>query len=286
MTPRTLRFRIATAALAVFGITLTVSPETARASGRGGSSVAFGLTADQRLIRFRIRDPRAAKEIGPITGLSGDTRLVGIDFRPANGVLYGIGEAGGVYTLDLATGEATFRSQLAVGGVPRGLTGASFGVDFNPAADRLRVVADGGENLRIDVETGAGTVDGALNLPTTPPTPATGVTGAAYTNNDGDPDTATTLFDLDATLDQVVIQSPPNAGTLAATGKLGVDVAPDLGFDVLTRRKHGETSDQLAFLAATTDRTRLYEVDLLTGDATPRGAFRSEDVLIGLALRP
>jgi hypothetical protein len=53
---------------------------------------------------------------------------------------------------------------------------------------------------------------------------APGLTGAAYTNNDAAPNggaTATTLFDVDTSLDQVVIQSPPGNGILVATGKLG-----------------------------------------------------------------
>jgi hypothetical protein len=55
---------------------------------------------------------------------------------------------------------------------------------------------------------------------TTPPAtgPARGVT-AAYTNNDLNADTATTLFDINTTTDQVVIQSPANNGTLAPTGQ-------------------------------------------------------------------
>ena len=62
MTPRTLRFRIATAALAVLGILLTGETAFARSSGRGGSAVAFGLTEDQRLIRFRIREMIAQED--------------------------------------------------------------------------------------------------------------------------------------------------------------------------------------------------------------------------------
>jgi hypothetical protein len=58
------------------------------------------------------------------------------------------------------------------------------------------------------------------------------VTGAAYYNNDGDPDTATTLFTLDPSRDQVAIQSPANAGLLAATGTLGVNADGDVGFDI------------------------------------------------------
>jgi hypothetical protein len=62
--------------------------------------------------------------------------------------------------------------------------------------------------------------------------PATGISGAAYYNNDLDPATATTLFTVDPGRDQVAIQSPANAGLLAATGTLGVDAAGDVGFDI------------------------------------------------------
>jgi Domain of unknown function (DUF4394) len=53
----------------------------------------------------------------------------------------------------------------------------------------------------------------------TPGTPATGITAVAYTNNDLDPNTGTTLFDVDTTLNQVAIQSPPNNGSLVAVGR-------------------------------------------------------------------
>lgn len=175
----------------------------------------IGLTADQRLVCFREDNPRGADDIGYVSGLSGDARLVGIDFRPANRALYGVGNAGGLYTIDPRTAVATLIGQL---NVP--LQGTSFGVDVNPAADALRVISDAGQNLRYSFATGATFTDGPL---TYPPAAAAGVTGAAYTNNDGDPNTATTLFDLDSTLDQVAIQSPANSGQLAATGKLGAD---------------------------------------------------------------
>ena len=65
------------------------------------------------------------------------------------------------------------------------------------------------------------------------------MTGAAYTNNDLATDTATTLFDLDTTLDQVALQAPANAGTLSATGKLGVDAGGDAGFDIALQTSAG-----------------------------------------------
>ena len=41
-----------------------------------------------------------------------DTMLVGIDFRVQDGNLYGVGNGGGIYTLDTETAEATWVSQL------------------------------------------------------------------------------------------------------------------------------------------------------------------------------
>ena len=111
-----------------------------------------------------------------------------------------------------------------------------FGVDFNPAADRLRIISDTGQNLAHNVNAGGVTVANATLTYTAPPAtavPATGVTAAAYTNNDlNQPDTGTTLFDLDTMQDQVAIQSPPGNGILVATGKLGVDAGRRAGFDI------------------------------------------------------
>jgi hypothetical protein len=256
------------------------------AANAHAGATAFGLTSDQRLLRFPVRAPHAARTIGDVTGLSGDARLLGIDFRPADGALYGIGDRGGIYTLDPDTAEASFVSQLRIDGVARAPEGQRFGVDFNPAADRLRVVGDGGQDLRIDVATGAGTLDGALNLPGPPPVTAIGVVGAAYTNNDADPATGTTLFDLDTALDRILIQSPPNAGALVPTGSLGVDAVGDVGFDVWTHRHRDGSVANHAYAVVTNGRSKLARVDLLTGRATKWRAFRAGDEVIGLALQP
>ncbi|KOG56849.1 hypothetical protein ADK75_06350, partial [Streptomyces virginiae] len=168
-----------------------------------------GLTQDQRLVQFRADRPGKVSSAASVTGLAGDTTLVGIDYRVQNGLLYGVGDAGGVYTLDTSSAVATKVSQLSIA-----LQGTAFGVDFNPAADRLRIISDTGQNLRhnVNVATGGTLADTPL---TTPPavTPSLGVTGAAYTNNDLDPATATSLFDIDTAGDRVVVQSPANSGT-------------------------------------------------------------------------
>jgi hypothetical protein len=246
-------------------------------SSRGNLEVV-GLTADHRLICFDENDPNNTNNIGNVFGLIMDTTLVGIDFRPATNELYGLGNAGGVYTLDLGTAQATLRSRL---NVP--LNGTSFGVDFNPVVDRLRVISDTGQNLRANVDTGATIVDGMLNY--TPGTTATGITGAAYTNNDSDPNTATTLYNIDSLLDQVNIQAPPNAGTLNPTGKLTVDTTPTVGFDIYSTVRSGSTVDLRGLASLVTGgQARFYRITLFTGKATLRGTFSSQNQVTGIAI--
>ena len=233
-----------------------------------------GLTDGNGLVCFNERWPDKAKKLGTVTGFQGaDTALVGIDFRVQDGLLYGVGNAGGVYTIDTQTAVLGFVNQLTVP-----LAGTSFGVDFNPAADRLRIISDTGQNLRQPLATaGAATIsDGALNYAGPPPAIGTGVTGAAYTNNDLDPNTATTLFDIDSALDQVVIQTPPNAGTLNATGKLTVDTSSPVGFDIYSTIRNDSTTEVEGWASLTVNgQSALYEIALLSGKATFRGGFGS-----------
>jgi len=237
---------------------------------------AIGLTADQRLVTFKVTDPDETRAIGKVTGLSGDARLVGIDYRVQDGKLYGVGVAGGVYTLSASDAKATKVGQLTVA-----LSGASFGVDFNPAADRLRIVSDTGQNLRHNVNPGGTTIaDTPLTYPPATTT-VTGVTAVAYTNNDLDANTATTLFAVDTMLDQVSVQAPANAGLLSPAGKLTVDAAGDAGFDIY----NGRSVDAAGFLTLTVGgRSALYTVSLVTGRAEKVDAFPRKLAVVDLAL--
>jgi Domain of unknown function (DUF4394) len=247
---------------------------------------AVGLTADGRLAKFRSGTPRKVTSIGRVVGLSGDGALVGIDYRVQDGKLYGVGDKGGIYVLDTRSAQAMKVSQLTVA-----LAGTSFGVDFNPAANRLRVVSDTGQNLRHNIDdpaglpaTGTTATDGTLTYP--PATAAaTGVSGAAYTNNDLDPATATTLFDLDTNLDQVAVQSPANAGSLAPTGKLGVDAGTSAGFDIYSKLRGGKATSATGLATLQVGgRSRLYQVALLSGEATLVGTFPDRHQVVDLAI--
>ncbi len=247
------------------------------------AGVAIGLTTSQRLVSFGVDSPEQVTGIGRVSGLQGDRRLIGIDYRVQDGLLYAVGDSGGIYTVSTDDAAATKVSQLSVD-----LSGEVFGVDFNPAADRLRIISDTGQNLRHDLNTDTTTVDGNLTYPAVPPgdpTPGIGITAAAYTNNDLDANTGTTLFDIDTMLDQVVIQAPANAGLLSAAGKLRVDAGTEAGFDIYTKIRDGRAFDNEGYAALSVDgKYQLFKVRLLTGEVQRTRGFSDKVQVVDVSL--
>ena len=126
----------------------------------------YVVNADNELLRLRRSAELLAREGADerdrnrrlairarktITGLADGESLIGVDFRPSNGLLYGVGRIGAdpaslgqLYTIDVDSGLAT-----AVGSRLIPLNGNGLGVDFNPVPDLLRIVSDLGQNIRV-----------------------------------------------------------------------------------------------------------------------------------------
>jgi hypothetical protein len=235
----------------------------APASAGHGALTVTGLTAHDRLITFRASDPGTILSEVRVTGLAAGEDLAAIDYRPRNGQLYGVatsGAGGALYTIDPATGAAT-----PVPGAPVLPVSGQVSIDVNPVADALRVVDTDDNNLRLPFGTLVLARDGELAYAATDPAagsdPAVG--GAAYTNSTAAP-SGTTLYDLDADLDALVLQAPPNAGTLTTVGDLPQGTkAQATGFDIYTRTTDGQN---WAFVSLfDRGRSTFYEIDLATG---------------------
>ena len=242
-----------------------------------------GLTRDNTLVNFDSASPNAASFV-QVTGVVGN--LLGIDYRPADGQLYGLASSNNIYTINSSTGAATFTSTLDV---PASV-GALSGVDFNPVVDRLRVVGSNDTNFRINADTGATIVDGNLNYVTGDANFGANpnITGAAYINSflgapspaGVTPPTRTTqLFGIDSDLDVLVLQNPPNAGGLVTIGSLGIDFSPTGGFDIFADGNGGNT----AYAASD---SVLYTINLATGAASSLGEIGGSRSLTGLAAEP
>jgi hypothetical protein len=256
--------------------------DDAPAPARVGDTIV--VTEANQVASFNRATPGTQLGMRNVFGLQPGETLAGIDFRPANGLLYALGSRGNLYTLDASTGRATFRAALkAAAGDDNPFTtllGTQFGVDFNPVADRLRVVSNTGQNLRIDVETGDTITDGNLTRVNevgvaVPPT----ATAAAYTNSFRGA-TATTLYVLDLTLALRSVVNPPNNGNLTSDATLGVVGSGVNGFDLESRTTTGYAAIRSGTVLS------LYRVDLsaATNAATLLGGIAGVETISGLAL--
>ena len=299
------RLSLASLFTAVTGLASTLSPESAAAQGTCGR-VHLVNTQNELLLLARTADYYESLSRRPvatqrtiirarqaISGLASGESLVGIDFRPSTGVLYGIGRIGSdtngqLYTIDVANGAATTVGARAVP-----LSGASFGVDFNPVPDLLRLVSDAGQNVRINPANGTvagGAPDTNLSYPAAGDPNAgraPGVVAVAYLNPDRSLNTNTLLYDIDARReadpnitagDVLAVQVPPNGGVLNTVGRLGVD-AVDVSFDI------GPNNEPLAAIQPKgSPFSRLYVIDLTSGAAIDIGQIGTGELVAGLAI--
>lgn len=68
---------------------------------------AYALTNDNKLLLFNAQNPNMITSQVAITGLQSGEIILGIDFRPATGQLYGLGNSSRIYVIDHKTGVAS-----------------------------------------------------------------------------------------------------------------------------------------------------------------------------------
>jgi Domain of unknown function (DUF4394)/IPT/TIG domain len=211
----------------------------------------------------------------PVTDIKGN--LEGIDFRPANNLLYGITDTDQIYIIDPASGATKFVSTL-----PTSFDGGFQSLmDFNPVVNALRLIGSNDQNLAVANAPGADLsvtnpqlslvyADGDRNEGVDP-----NVTAGAYTNNVPNA-TQTVLYNIDPDKDVLTIQSlaipgpnqvvtGPNQtanGINRTVGSLGVNFAPVAGMDIYTNPQ------TLVNNAVAVSGSTLYCISLDTGVAT------------------
>jgi hypothetical protein len=275
-----MRMRVAILAgvLAVLVASLAITMPARQ--GSACCDTIYAVTSSN-LLRFDSTTPSTIDSTAAITGLQAGEIVRAIDFRPATGQLYGIGDTGQLYTIDPTTAVAT------PVGAPFALVDAStVSMDFNPTVDRIRVVSGADENFRLNPDTGAVVATdtnlaydaGDTNFGANPDVLAIG-----YTNNFAGA-SVTTLFGIDNTLGILVRQGgvdgvpSPNSGTLFTIGSHGaVSAFNRVGLDV------GPSGTAFAYLEAAGGVPQLYTIDLATGAATLVGGIGSAQVIVDIA---
>ena len=233
-----------------------------------------GLTSANQLTHIDTANIAGATTTA-ITGLAPGDRLVGIDQRPGDGMLYGISLSNKVYTVNEMTGAAT---QVAMLSAPVIQSNLGYGIDFNPVADfngaaSLRLVSSAGSNFAVNASTGAVTTATSI---------APGYTAVAYTNSMPMPMAAppsTALYYINTSTDMLMMAPGAfNAPTISAVGALGVDALKANGFEIA----NGMGYAALNLDDGTSLATGLYSIDLATGSAMLLGTYNG--TLSGLSV--
>ncbi|MDB5236001.1 MAG: hypothetical protein JWR44_2994, partial [Hymenobacter sp.] len=253
----------------------------------------------------------AAQTLAPgrIAGVPLGQTLVGIDYRPANNLLYALGynatTAGPntqLYILNPGTNVVSpvgAPQRLELGGANERI-----GFDFNPTADRVRVVSTNDANYRLDPNTGLlAATDGNLayagGAPANP-----GVGAVAYTNSNPLVSAGgTTLYDFDYLNNGLLsIQNPPNSGTLnthstvlfvitggSSPGTYGIGNPTDIGTDIYYNPSTGQN---VGYVTEVTEprsngsrASNTYRLDLATGLATQLGNTVPASTILNFDIR-
>lgn len=258
-------------------------------AGPPGTSLGraiYGVDDANMLVVFGSQRPDLIIRKVAITGVATGEQIVGLDFRPLDGKLYGIGSSNRIYTIDTTTAVVTLAPAGAAPFTPA-LNGMQFGVDFNPVPDRIRVHTDAEQNLRLNQLTGAVVaVDGTLAY-------ATGdagfgmnpnITGTAYTNSVAGAAT-TTLFAIDTNRDVLVMLANPNDGIMSTVGLLGANTNGFVGFDIAGNNGSAFVTLTTGAGASGTGST-LYQLNLATGSVFLVGNVTGASPLRGISIAP
>jgi hypothetical protein len=233
------------------------------------AGVIWAVDSQDNLFDFDNTTPNNVISGHTISGLASNEQILQIDFRPADGNLYGLSSQNRIYQLNTTNGAATF-SQLT----PL-MNGNHFGFDISPVTDTSRVVSDADQNMRINMSNGIPAVDTTLSYAAGDPNQLKNpsVVALGY-SNDLPAANSTTLYGIDTNLDTLVTINPEDAGILHTVGSLGVDATGLTGMDIATNPPAGPNAGDVAFAnielpgSSVSD---LYAINLATGHATDEG---------------
>ena len=218
-----------------------------------------------------------------VLGVAAAQSLVGMDFRPSNGLLYALGydsvavsPAPNAQLYTISTTGTTTGTVTAVGSAMRlelGRRTARIGFDFNPVADLIRITSTNRANYRLNPATGAiaGTDTNLAYASGTPAVP--GIGAVAYSNSFPGAAT-TTLYAFDELNNGLLsVVNPPNAGTLTSpvtvmfqgpSGNFGVGSPSAIDFDIYANTATNSNDGYLVEVTAGGS-SNLYRLNLTTG---------------------
>ncbi|MDQ6765517.1 MAG: DUF4394 domain-containing protein [Verrucomicrobiota bacterium] len=260
------------------------TPRTARAE------LIYGLTGGPgTLVSFDSASPAIVNTIGNVTGASTGQFFYDINFRPSNGLLYGLAVnsftgASNLYIINPLTAAASL-----VGNTPFTLSisiGGRVAMAFDPVTDLLRVISRNGANYRVNPNTGTiAAQDTTLTYLNGVPSQTPDSVAIAYSNNFPGA-TSSTLYSYTFNFDEFVRVGSAggnpvsaNSGICTVVGGSGTfPLSSNVGFDI--------SRSGAAFMTANVGTSTLFSVNLANGHATQIGAIAGNLPIIAIAVAP
>ncbi|REH37701.1 uncharacterized protein DUF4394 [Paraperlucidibaca baekdonensis] len=263
---------------------------------------AYLLTSNNRIIGVDLDDTEFARTVAAIAQNTSTTssvnaldvgeEILDIDYRNAEGLLYGltrVGSEGRIILIDPINGTVFRRGRLVIVGDASAMPpttdqnivlnpNTNYTIDFNPAVDKLRILGSDGTNLRVTIDANSSVTaatptiaatlqDDSLNCGTPAATGCTEplvLTGAAYTD-ERSMTPPTRLFGMD-TRNTYALNA--NAGTVTTVRALGVSgVTRVNGYDINPSNEQGVA----VFTIASTP--SVYAVDSTLNATTSAATF-------------
>jgi Domain of unknown function (DUF4394)/PEP-CTERM motif len=186
----------------------------------------YAVDEVNNLVTFNSNAPGMILSSVALQGVTGSS-LLAMDYRVRDGIIYGHTDDGRIIKINPTTGATTTFATVSV-------TGTNFTFDFNPTNANLRIVSNDDTNYVYNFVTnalvpGPNVAYGAGPLMGANPD----ITAGAYTFNDNNPMTGTTLFVIDSRNNALATQNAAT-GVLTYVGDLGQPVGARTSFDIVT----------------------------------------------------
>jgi hypothetical protein len=145
-----------------------VGPDPSDPNGPGDPLAVVGDTIyavdlNGAFLMFGSGSTESVSRTTQLQGVPAGRRLVGLDYRPSDGRLYGVGNDSRVYVVDPVTSTATPVSATPFSPAIDVDDDVHFGMGFDPATNEIRLIsAETAVSWTIDADDGTAVVDGLV----------------------------------------------------------------------------------------------------------------------------
>ncbi len=253
---------------------------TGTGTGTGSTTMMYGLSDANEIVTLMAGPPVVETGAVVISGLDSSERIIAIDIRTTNRLLYGVSNLSVLYTIDPVSGVA---SRVSASPFVPEISGSMVGFDFSSKPDVARLVTETGQNMTIDATSGR-----VLSVDQNLSPDFLMVNAIAYSNASYNTTSSAgwgQLIDINTTDGRLYIQLDAKGASIPGQST-GLEIKGDGGFDIPNNSYHGfavlnaRTANGVNNSTIPGDDTsmegyRLYSINTRTGETVSYGPTRA-----------